>query len=73
MLVWNWKVRIYNSNEMYGCAQIPTERDMEQIKTIQEFYEMMTGHRLVIEGMAEEAYPSVPLLHSVFNTLWKAK
>lgn len=73
MLVWNWKVRIYNTAEMYGVAQLVTERDLHDIETIQEFYMNLTGHKMVIEGMSEQPYENIPFINGVFNTLWKAK
>ena len=67
---WHWKVRLYRDNGDYYHANVVTDRDLEQINTIQDFYLAMTGCKMLLEGMSETPFvcPSLP---DAFSGCWR--
>lgn len=68
---WYWKIRIYATSGEYAICQIKTERDLAHIDTIKDFYELITGCKMLLEGMSEKQYDSVPMVWDGFKCLIK--
>lgn len=66
---WYWKVRIYRPGGNYSHGQIITDRNLEQINTIQDFYKTLTGCKMLLEGMSESPYELLPI-DAAFRPLW---
>ena len=50
---WYWKVRIYRPDGQYCQGVIETDRVLMEIDLIKDFYEEMTGCKMLLEGMAD--------------------
>lgn len=70
---WYWRVRIYNNLGMYAQGQIITGRNLQEIDGIQEFYFILTGCKMLIEGMGEEESMNVASIQEAFSVLWQGK
>lgn len=68
---WHWKIRIYNNKGHYCIGQIATDCNLDLIDNIQDFYEGMTGCRMILEGMSEQPYDGVSELSHVFHCIWQ--
>lgn len=68
---WYWKVRLYGKNGMYAFAQIKTDSELRDIDVCQDFYFQLTGHKMLIEGMSKEEYPSTQSIKEAFEAVWK--
>ena len=68
---WFWRARIYNDDSHYWHCQIETERNLREIASIQEFYQKLTGCKMVLEGMSEKANPELAAANAAFYGLWK--
>jgi hypothetical protein len=69
---WYWRVRIYNAKGNYGGTEIMTAQNLTEIATIKEFYETLTGCKMLIEGMSQKE-STISRLENVFRTLWTEK
>jgi hypothetical protein len=67
---WYWRVRIYNKEGDYRFAQIVTERDLKIVDLLQDFYFLLTGCKMLLEGMKEEEFKDIPTLKASFENLW---
>lgn len=70
-MLWYWKVRIYRGDN-YGIGWVSTERRLDAINTIQDFYQKLTGHKMLLEGMSEAPFIGVTDLKAAFNILWRS-
>lgn len=70
---WWWKVRIHDSKGNYWYGQVCTARDLKEIDAIQDFYFVLTGCKLLLEGMSETEFEGVDLIQDAFKGLWKEK
>lgn len=61
---WYWKVRCYRPQGDYYICELETERRLEQIDVIQDFYLAFTGCRMILEGMSEESFKIAPVSHA---------
>lgn len=72
-MYWYWKVRLYKPDgNSYRHAQIRTARRLEEIDIRQNFYQELTGAKMLLEGMSEapyEGFEDTPL--DVFRKLLK--
>jgi len=69
---WYWKVKIYNKDGNYWHGQICTGRDLKEIDGIQDTYYILTGCKMLLEGMSEREDPDVGSIQDAFASLWKA-
>lgn len=53
---WFWKVRFYTMAGPYFVGEITTNRCLDEINAIQDFYEQLMGARMTLEGMSETSY-----------------
>jgi len=67
---WFWKVRIYRTDGIYWHANVETERNLSQIDAIQDFYESMTGCKMLLEGMGDMPFSGICSIAEAFNRLW---
>jgi hypothetical protein len=68
---WYWRVRIHDKDGNYWHAQITTSRNLREIDAIQEFYAILTGCKMLIEGMSEQPDENLGCIQDAFNGLWK--
>lgn len=66
---WYWKVRLYRQDGHYYFGEIVTECDLQQIDCIQDFYEQLTGCKMLLEGMQEKPYNITPIADA-FTACW---
>jgi hypothetical protein len=68
---WYWKVRLYHPTHRYVTTWIGTDRVLNDIGVIQDFYLNLTGCKMLLLGMQEEK-PLGPgaSLNEMFKTLW---
>lgn len=67
---WYWRVRIYNKQGQYWHGQIITDRNLREIDSYQDFYAMLTGCKMLLEGMSEQEDPNVGGIQDAFHGLW---
>jgi len=67
---WYWRVRIYNKAGQYWHGQIITGRNLKEIDGIQDFYGVLTGCRMLLEGMSEQEDPNLGNIQDAFMGLW---
>jgi len=70
---WFWKVRIYNTAGNYWHGQIKTGRDLKEIDAIEDAYKLLTGCKMLLEGMSESEFAGVSQIQESFAGLWAAK
>lgn len=71
---WYWTVRIYRSDGQYANAVVETDRVLNDIDVVQEFYLKLTGCKMLLEGM-NTAPPAnqILTLNEAFQHLWEIK
>jgi hypothetical protein len=67
---WYWKVRLYRPNGGYWYAQVITGENLEEINIIQDFYNDLTGCRMLLEGMSKNSHEDIPSLEKAFYALY---
>lgn len=67
---WYWHVRIFNKEGKYWHGQIITDRNLREIEGYQDFYAMLTGCKMLIEGMSEQPNDNIGTIHEAFHGLW---
>jgi hypothetical protein len=67
---WYWKVRIYRDDGHYYFGEIITERRLDAIDTIQDFYLAMTGCKMLLEGMSESSF-GIESIAFAFTGCWR--
>jgi hypothetical protein len=70
MMHWYWRVRIYNKAGHYWHGQIITGRNLREIDGIQDFYAVLTGCKMLLEGMSEQEDPNLGNIQDAFMGLW---
>jgi hypothetical protein len=70
---WFWKVRLSHPNGQYWYAQVETERVLSDIGVIQDFYEQLTGCKMILEGMKERPFEEYDPLAHAFASLYGVK
>jgi hypothetical protein len=71
---WYWKVRIYDARGHYWPAEIATNRTLQEIDDFQDFYKMLTGCKMLLEGMSEEpSDAAIATIQEAFEGLWMPK
>lgn len=69
-----WKVRIHNAIGHYAECNIQTTPNLTDIAVIAEFYEKLTGVKMLVMGMSESpASGADSALGSAFRLLWETK
>lgn len=68
---WYWHVRIYNKRGNYWHGQVVTGRDLQEIDGIQDFYFVLTGCKMLLEGMSEREFEGVAPIQESFEGLWR--
>jgi len=66
---WYWKVRIYAPNGSYIITQIATNRTLDEINCIQDFYFELTGCKMLLEGMSETDSVELISINEAFHRL----
>lgn len=66
-----WKVRLYGPHGHYWHCQIKTQRDLNEINIIADFYHSLTTCKLLLEGMSEHSYENIHDAHTAFKGLFK--
>ena len=66
---WYWRVRLYNLAGMYWHCQVETGRDLQEIDTVKDFYEALTGCKMLLEGMSEGP-TELESIKTAFKGLW---
>lgn len=69
-MLWYWKVRIHNKDGHYWHGQVTTGRDLKEIDAIQDAYWMLTGCKMLLEGMSEREFENTVTLQEAFDGLW---
>lgn len=69
-MMWFWRVRIYNDDGDYWHAQVATGRNLSEIDGMQEFYNTLTGCKMLLEGMSEREHDDLAPLQESFKGLW---
>lgn len=69
---WYWRARMYNTegNRCLLC-QIKTGSELSEIAAIQDFYAVMTGGKILLEGMSIIPDPDVIEMCEAFVRLWR--
>jgi len=67
---WYWKVRIYNKAGGYWHGQIATAQNLQEIDSIKDFYEVLTGCKMLLEGMSEREDACTGSIQDAFEGLW---
>jgi hypothetical protein len=69
---WYWKARIYHPDSgHYGICQFETERVLNDIDVVQDFYFVLTGAKMLLEGMSEQPFENVLSAEECFRLLFK--
>ena len=68
---WYWRVRIYDKGGNYWHGEIQTSRDLHEIDIIKDFYESLTGCKMLLEGMEEKSDEHIARIKDSFEGLWQ--
>lgn len=68
---WYWTVRIYRLDGHYAHGWVKTDRTLDAINTIQDFYQSLTSCKMLLEGMSEQQPSSIPNIADAYWSLWK--
>ena len=66
---WYWKVRLCKPSGHYWHAQVETEQELREIEIIQDFYLVLTGGKMLLEGMSDKPY-TLASPQEAFEGLW---
>lgn len=69
---WYWTVRIYRPDGHYAHGWVKTDRVLDDITTIQDFYQSLTNCKMLLEGMSEHQPSNVPDIGDAYLSLWRA-
>lgn len=69
-MMWYWRVRIHDKAGNYWHGQIATGRNLQEIDGIQDFYAILTGCKMLLEGMSDREDPNLALIQDAFEGLW---
>lgn len=70
---WYWKVRIYRTDGQYSIGVVKTERDLKEIAFIQDFYQQLTGEKMLLMGMYDSLPKDSRPIVEAFAQLWGSR